>query len=177
MLQLVAKYSHFWQLSMSAYFRLMPAQDIHSSEQRGVGMGGCEWFPLSHEQILAWLQRHPEALPRTLSDLAAFPMAFRRVMLNKVAPDTRTALWREHLEACLATDKPWSDAQRLSIEATIPRLPELLAAPGPNPVIVAWEQEMSKLFSRQEASMLFGRIGAPEPPQGLPLPPDCFPAA
>jgi hypothetical protein len=55
-------------------------------------MGNCDWFPMSREEIRAWVGRHPEALPRTLADLAAYPMAFRSVMVAMVASDVRLSL-------------------------------------------------------------------------------------
>jgi hypothetical protein len=47
---------------------------------------------MSMRQIRDWLDRHPEALPRTLADLARYPMEFRRVMVNVVPPETRVGL-------------------------------------------------------------------------------------
>jgi hypothetical protein len=135
-------------------------------------MSSCDWFPLSHRDIGAWLDRHPEALPRTLADLARFPIPFRRVMVNAVAAEVRANLWREHLESFLGADSTLSAAQREFVAASLPKLPELLAAPAPNPTIVEWEHDMSKVFSREEAARIFALIGPPEPPGGLPLPPD-----
>ena len=64
---------------------------------------------MSQQQIRAWLDRHPEALPRTLDELQ---------------------LWREHLETFLQPELVLNEPQRRMVETTIPRLPELLAAPA-----------------------------------------------
>lgn len=139
-------------------------------------MSSCGWFPMSQQEIRAWLHRHPEALPQTLDELARFPVAFRRVMINVVAPDVRVRLWREHLETFLRPESALSEPQRQMVAAAIPRLPDLLAAPAPNPVIVEWERQIAAVFSRPEAARVFALIGPPEPPEGLPLPPDALPA-
>ena len=131
---------------------------------------------MSQQQIRSWLNRHPEALPRSLSDLARFPMAFRRVMISEVTPEIRCRLWREHLETFLDPQSTLTDPQREAVGATIPRLSELLAAPAPNPVIIEWERQMALVFSRPEAALVFMLIGPPEPPEGIPLPPDALDA-
>jgi len=139
-------------------------------------MSNCGWFPLSHRDIRAWIERHPEALPRTLVELAAFPVPFRRIMVNVVAPEVRVALWREQLESFLLPASGLSEKQREFVRATIPKLGELMGAPAPNPTILAWEQQMAQVFSRQEAGSIFALIGPPEPPEGIPLPPDALPS-
>lgn len=140
-------------------------------------MSSCGWSPLSNQQIRAWLDRHPEALPRRLADLVAYPVSFRRVMVNAVSPEVRVALWREHLESFLVADSPLNVPQKEFVAATIPRLSELFAAPAPNPVIVEWERTMADVFPRQDAARVFTSLGPPEPPEGLPLPPDAIPGA
>jgi hypothetical protein len=137
-------------------------------------MSSCGWSPLSPKQIRAWLGNHPEALPRALDDLARFPMAFRRVMINAVTPEVRLRLWREHLETFLGPESTLPEPQRQAVVATIPRLPELFATPAPNPAMVQWERQMVALFSQVEAARVFGSIGPPEPPEGIPLPPDAL---
>jgi hypothetical protein len=139
-------------------------------------MSSCGWFPMNPREIRAWLHEHPEALPRTLDDLAHYPMAFRRVMMGVVSPEVRAELWREHLATFLGSDSPFSPEQRELIAATIPELASLLAAPAPNPVMTEWEGRMSTVFSRQEAAQLFMLIGPPEPPEGIPLPPGALPS-
>lgn len=139
-------------------------------------MSSCEWFPMSQEQIRTWLIDHPDALPRTLNDLAQFPMAFRRVMVNAVKAEVRKDLWREHLETFLGSESPLNESQRRIVAATILKFPELFTAPAPNPALVEWEREIAITFSRQEAARVFAQIGPPEPPNGIPLPPDAIPA-
>jgi hypothetical protein len=139
-------------------------------------MSSCGWFPLSPKQIGEWLDRHPEALPQCLDDIVQFPVAFRRLMVARVSPEVRVRLWREHLESYLRPDSPLSAAQRQLVVNSISRLPLLLAAPGPNPVLTEWERQIAAVFSRREAALVFGMLGPPEPPEGIPLPSDALPA-
>ena len=47
-------------------------------------MASCGWFPLSYDEIVAWIEQHRDALPTTLDELSALPVAFRRVIVNHV---------------------------------------------------------------------------------------------
>lgn len=138
-------------------------------------MSSCSWSPMDPRQIREWIDKHPEALPQQLADLAAFPMAFRRVMVNVVTPEVRAQLWREHLETFLQPDSGLTELQREFVRETMPRLSQLLAAPAPNPTMSEWEQGISRAFSRQEAARVFMLIGPPEPPGGIPVPADALP--
>jgi hypothetical protein len=141
-------------------------------------MGSCGWFPLSHQQIRAWLDKHPEAMPRTVEDLGRYPMAFRRVMMALVTPEVRLSLWQQHLETFLRPDAGLTEAQRQVLETAVPELPAIFAAgQAPNPVMADFERRMSAVFSREEAGRIFMLIGPPEPPEGIPLPADALPSA
>lgn len=164
------------QRIVTTYVALYRDRCLGFVEAEEHAMSSCEWFPMSHQQIRAWLDRHPDALPLTLDDLNRFPMAFRRVMINAVAPDIRLRLWREHLETFLGPGSTLTAPQRRLVAATIPRLPELFALRPPSPAMTEWEREVRTVFSRQEAVQVFMSIGRPEPPEGIPLPPDALPA-
>ena len=138
-------------------------------------MSSCGWFPLKHQEIVAWVERHRDTLPTTLAELAQYPMPFRTVIVNSVAPDVRVGLWTEHLRSSLTPESPLSAAQRAFVERSIAELPGLLAAPAPNPVMRDWESRMAEVFTRAEAGRIFATLGPPEPPEGLPLPPDAQP--
>ena len=137
-------------------------------------MSGCGWFPMSWDQIRAWIDKHPESLPTNLAELCKYPVMFRRVMVNVVAPDVRERLWREHLESFLNDASGLSAEQQAFISATIPQLSALLAAPAPNPAMTEFEARARTLFTKQEGGRIFAMIGPPEPPEGLPLPSDAL---
>jgi hypothetical protein len=139
-------------------------------------MSSCGWFPLNPKQIAEWLDRHPEALPQSLDDIVRFPVAFRRLMVGRVTPEVRVRLWREHLTTFLHPGSALNRAQQELVVNSISRLPLLLAAPGPNPVLTEWERQIAAVFSRREAALVFGMLGPPEPPEGIPLPSDALPA-
>jgi hypothetical protein len=138
-------------------------------------MSHCGWFPMRRDEIFAWVERHRHELPTALAELAQFPMPFRSIIVNAVDPERRARLWQEHLQSLLGPESELSSRQQEFIAATIPELPQLLSAPAPNAVMSGWEARASKVFSRAEASRLFAMIGPPEPPEGLPLPPDAIP--
>ena len=127
---------------------------------------------MQRDEILAWVERHRHELPITLAELARLPMPFRVIIVNAVEPERRTQFWTEHLQSFLGSDSRLSAAQQAFISATIPELPQLLGAPAPSAVLSEWEARAATVFTRAEAARLFGMIGPPEPPEGLPLPPD-----
>jgi len=129
---------------------------------------------MRRNEIVAWVERHQHELPSTLAELSRLPMPFRSIIVNRVDPERRVRLWTEHLQSFLGPASDLSSAQQAFVAATIPELPQLLSAPGPNPVISAWEARAAEVFSRADSGRLFAMIGAPEPPEGLPLPPDAI---
>ena len=134
----------------------------------------CGWFPMDHGEILAWVEAHKDSLPKTLAELSAFPVPFRKVIVATVPSEVRLRFWRGHLESFLPA-ATLTVEQRAFVRETANELSILLSAPGPNPTLNAWEQRASKLFSRHDAARIFGTVGPPEPPEGLPLPPDARP--
>src|SRR4051812_7506991 len=89
--------------------------------------GSCGWFPLPYDEILAWVQFHAEELPQTLDELSAFPIAFRRVIVNFVSPERRTRFWEDHLRTFLGPHSSLNAEQRAFVEDTISQFPEIFA--------------------------------------------------
>ena len=133
----------------------------------------CGWFPLRHDEILEWVEAHRETLPTCVAELAVFPVAFRRVIVNFVPHEQRTRLWREHLESFLGPESGLTAEQRTFVEGTISALPDVFgsALPEAQKRIRSMEEGMKGLFTRQEAAAMFGMVGPPEPEGGCPLPP------
>ena len=135
--------------------------------------GSCGWFPLPHHEILAWVQQHADSLPRTLDELSAYPVAFRRVIINVVSHERRAALWQAHLRTFLGADTALSAEQRVFVESAIEDLPQ--GFPGSLADVQArlgpLEERMRQVLTREQAAAMFGMIGPPEPPEGLPIPP------
>jgi hypothetical protein len=125
---------------------------------------------MRHDEIKAWVEAHRDSLPTTLAELALFPIPFRKVIVNFVSPNARTALWREHLASFIGETSELSSEQQAFVAEASTNIPTLLAAPAPNPIMTDWEARMARLFSRTEAGRIFGMVGPPEPPGGLPLP-------
>ena len=134
--------------------------------------GSCGWFPLPHEEIVAWVEAHADALPRTLGELSAFPIAFRRIIVNYVSAEQRTMFWQEHLRTFLGPDSTLTEEQRVFVEEAIGKLPDIFASPlaEAQSKMRPLEDRMRGLFAREQAAAMFGTVGPPEPPEGLPLP-------
>lgn len=136
-------------------------------------MSSCGWFPLSYDEILAWIEQHRESLPTTLAELSAFPVAFRRVIVNYVSPDQRTRFWQEHLGTFLEPASELSPDQRAYIVETIPLLPDIFNSPlaEAQAKMRPLEERMGQVFTRPQCAAIFGMVGPPEPPEGLAIPP------
>jgi hypothetical protein len=139
--------------------------------------GSCDWFPLGPDEIRAWVERHRDELPDTLGGLARYPIPFRKAIVHAVAPEVRVALWREHLTGFLAPDRELDDAQRALVRDALDALPAIVgvAPPEGQPRARALEERMRALLTGEQARRMFGTLGPPEPPGGLPIPPDALP--
>ena len=74
--------------------------------------GSCGWFPMRREEIEAWVSAHQHELPRTLAELSAFPIAFRKVIVNSAAVEQRIAFWREHLQSFIGATSRLTEERR-----------------------------------------------------------------
>ena len=140
--------------------------------------GSCGWFPMKHDDILAWVEAHQDSLPRTLAELSAFPIPFRKVIVNFVSPEARTAFWREHLTSFIGPDSALTQDQQTLVRDAIAELPLLFTTPRAEfeQRAKALENRMRVLLTRRQAGEMFGMVGPPEPPEGLPLPVDAQPS-
>ena len=134
---------------------------------------------MKHDDIVAWVEAHRDTLPTTLAELSAFPVPFRKVIVNYVSPDARTAFWREHLTSFIGADSTLSPDQQMLVRDAIDDLPLMFSGPRQEfeARAKALENRMRDLFSRRQAGEMFGMVGPPEPEGGLPLPPDAHPSA
>lgn len=139
-------------------------------------MTHCGWFPMPHNEIVAWVERHQHELPTTLAELSTYPMPFRRVIANAVDPERRLRFWTEHLQSFVGPQSELTTEQQEFVAATIPTLAKLLGAPAPNPTMSEFEARAKVVFSREQAGRIFATLGSPEPPGGLPLPADAIPS-
>jgi hypothetical protein len=148
-------------------------------------MSSCGWFPLGPDEIRAWVDRHRHELPATLAELARYPIPFRKAIAAAVSPERRVALWREHLAGFLAPDAATNAApdgaltaeQQALVRDAIAELPLIVgvAPPAGQPRARALEERMRALLTPEQARLMFGILGPPEPPEGLPIPPDALP--
>lgn len=139
--------------------------------------GSCGWFPMKHDEIVAWVDAHSDALPQTLAELSQFPVAFRKVIVNRVSPERRTAFWQEHLATFIGPDSTLTPEQQDLVRDASDQLPRLFSGSRDEfeDGAKALEDRMRQLLSRRQAAEMFGMVGPPEPPEGLPLPPDAQP--
>ena len=128
----------------------------------------CGW-----NEIHAWVAAHRDTLPRTLSELARYPMAYRRAIHGALASEERVALWREHLVSFLGPDSRLSLDQRAVLREAIDDLPALMSddRAEARSRARALEERMLGVFSRDEARPIIATLGPDEPPEGLPDPP------
>ena len=131
---------------------------------------------MDYGQIEAWVEAHRGDLPTNLAELSRYPMAFRRVIVNSVPREVRAAWWGEHLQAVLATEAELSAEQRACIQEHILALPSIFGVgAGDKPAQIGGpDDQMTTLFTAELQGRIFQTLGPPEPPGGLPLPPDAL---
>lgn len=141
--------------------------------------GSCSWFPLGSNEIQAWVARHAHELPRSLEGLARYPIPFRTAIAAAVGPERCSALWIEHLGTFLGPESELTEPQRDLVRDAIGELPVIVGADRPEGErrMRALENRMRVLITQEQAHRIFGTLGPPEPPEGLPLPPDALPTA
>jgi hypothetical protein len=136
-------------------------------------MSSCGWFPLPHNEIVEWVEQHRDALPTTLAELSTFPVPFRKVIVNSVGSEQRTRFWEEHLRTFLEPHAGLTAEQRAFVAEAIPLLAGIFGSQlaEAQAKMRPLEAHMASVFTRQQCAAIFGMVGPPEPPEGLPLPP------
>jgi len=125
------------------------------------------------EAAVEWVAAHRDALPRDLAALSAYPMQFRRVIVNNVSPEIRAAMWCDHLRTFLGSQSELSDADQLFLQELVDDLPAAFIGPAETARerFVAFSDRLQGRFPPKLAGRLFQTIGPLEAPGGLPLPP------
>ncbi|MES2176287.1 MAG: bacteriocin fulvocin C-related protein [Gemmatimonadota bacterium] len=133
---------------------------------------------MRHEEIVAWVEAHRDKLPRTLAELSTFPIPFRKVVVNAASHEQRLSFWREHFRTFTGEDSSLNAEQRAFVLEASEMLPELFGGTRESFQARAreFEERMLGVFSREQAGLIFAVLGPPEPPGGLPLPPDAHPS-
>ena len=137
-------------------------------------MGSCGWFPLPHDEIVEWVVAHKETLPTTLAELSTYPVAFRRVIVHMVSVQLRTQFWQEHVQTFLEPGSGLADAQRAVVRDAKDQLPEIFGSASLDEMharMEPLEAALRAVLTREQGAAIFGMVGPPEPPEGLPLPP------
>ena len=137
----------------------------------------CAWFPLGDDEIQQWVERHRAELPQTLEKLALLPIPFRKAVFRAVPADIRVNLWREHLASFLTSPSSWSREQKTLLMEAISEMPAIVGADAERGRQTGRDLKarLSELFTTEQALLMFGTLGPPEPPEGLPIPNDAFP--
>jgi hypothetical protein len=135
--------------------------------------------PLQREAIRAWIEAHAADLPATLTELSEYPMVFRRAVARALPLEQRVAVWREHLLTVCSAFTSGTPAQRKLITDVIDELPALLSGDvaRAEASMLTLQPRMRELLTHQQLVEAFASLGPPEPPEGLPFPPDTHPDA
>jgi hypothetical protein len=125
----------------------------------------CSWSAMQREAIAAWVEEHHADLPRTLSELATYPMVFRRVIARALPIEPRVSLWREHLTTVSRVSMSGTAEQRALIADVIEQLPAIV---GDDPArteasMRSLEPRMRALLTHEQLIEAFASLGPPEP--------------
>ena len=138
--------------------------------------GSCGWFPLGPDEIRAWIERHRHELPNTLAEITRYPIPFRKAIVQAVAPEVRVQLWREHLTSFLSSDGELTAEEQALVRDAITVFPGIVSGPGGRAAAGAGARRPNARPAHSAAAFPdVWHTRPPEPPEGLPIPPDALP--
>ena len=112
--------------------------------------------------------------PNHTRGLSTYPVAFRRVIVNMVSVEVRTRFWQEHVQTFLEPGSGLTDAQRAVVRDARDQLPGIFSSASLDEMharMEPLEAALRAVLTREQGAAIFGMLGPPEPPEGLPLPP------
>jgi hypothetical protein len=121
--------------------------------------------------IQQWVAEHAHELPSTYSELTRYPQDYRRAIFDKLSPEAKSALWREHFAQYLAahphlTKEQVAFIQRAEALATA----ALFARSGEDLSVTAALEQLRRdgalLFPKEELLQLLASLGPPETGSG-----------
>jgi hypothetical protein len=84
-----------------------------------------------HVKASEWAEHNRLTLPQHLSELATYPVSYRRAAFKLYSPELRAKMWREHLSRVVA-ERPLNSDQQQIVEDLIATLtPELYTRENP----------------------------------------------
>jgi hypothetical protein len=113
----------------------------------------------------AWVRAHHDQLPTTLAGLSRHSTLYRRAIYVALAPATREAMWREHMEGYLRPGTTLTEAQQAEVRRVITQLPALTAAHPDRALSRRLLAELSTRFDRPLLKQVFIQLGGPAPGQ------------
>lgn len=127
---------------------------------------------MEYDEIVAWVKAHEEVLSADLETIGKLPMAFRKVIVKLVSEEKHLALWQEHHAVASAADTTLTDEQRAFVAEIAATLPEVFSSES---AYNRYKDRIALMFTLAQQKAIFYTLGPPEPPGGLPLPPDATP--
>ena len=105
----------------------------------------------------AWVASHQGALPRTLEEFAAYPVAYRHEILAALPAADKSRLWRDQLQRVLASPNLTSQQQAFVREAIALATPESFGPLGNHPDVC---ERVASLFPDKNTKLMFLGLGS-----------------
>lgn len=113
---------------------------------------------ISCDDAKAWADQRASDLPKTLAEISAIAMAYRREILSRSSPELKASLWTEHLQSFESrlneTQKSYLTNLKTKITPSLFSSPEPAGLPSP--------AELKAVFGNELATQMFSFIGPPE---------------
>jgi hypothetical protein len=130
---------------------------------------------MDDEEIVAWVAGHEQVLSADLAELSRYPIPFRKVIVGMMSPDARMAIRQEHLLSAASADFELSAEQQAFVLDSARMVPVLFRSGPSSDAMTTWKSRAVDLCTPAQRMRIFGTLGPPEPPEGLPLPADARP--
>lgn len=113
------------------------------------------------ERAKAWTASHPNALPTSLAELAAYPEDYRTAIFKALPAADKSRLWREQLQTVL-DHETLTNEQRTFVEQTIAMATPTSFEPNqPTPEVCP---DIARLFTDQTMRDKVTKLGSVTPP-------------
>jgi hypothetical protein len=111
-----------------------------------------------------WVRSNADRLPSSVAEFSSYSMPFRKAIYALLPIGVQERLWVEHLTGFLERSSEFSAPQRAEIKRALSILPQIFDKGSSlslrRQIAVAFYDQTSKTFSREQRRALFLRLGS-----------------
>lgn len=110
-----------------------------------------------------WVAANPAIRPKDLATLAALPAHYQRALFNEYSDAERASLWRQHFARYTSSASRFTPAQKAFIHSVGRSVESFIRSKPSERDIERFALNATLVLGRQEAKLVFGRLGVLDP--------------